>query len=428
MDLAPISFSRKEKITIIFAVTIGNLLEWYEIYLYIYWAPILSKLFFNSHSDVVNLANTFLVFAVGFLSRPFGGLFFGRLGDRIGRRKALILSLLMMTVPTFITGFLPTYAQIGWMAPALLGLMRIVQSFPAGGELPGAFCYLYESSRIQKRHFMSSWGAFGYQMGILISTVESFIMERSMSPEALSSWGWRFSFMFGGIIGLCGLFLRYRLHETPLYKEMQTHERVIKEPILGVLNKHKKGILIGFFFCALNSSMFYLMSINFSEYFAKTFNAGPSANLIITMLILVLVTAPLPFFGILADRYNNNKKMLIISTVGIVLLLYPLYLSISYSSLIFMSIIVIALGLFFTCLSALIPYILCDLFATRVRFTCVGISFNLVDALVGGFTPVAAMWLTHLTRDDGSFCWILLFFALCSLVSYAVMKEHPHHT
>src|SRR5579872_3886843 len=133
-----LDFSKKEKATVIFAVTFGNLLEWYEIYLYVYWAPIISKIFFKPNSDLVNLTNTFLVFAIGFLARPLGGIFFGRLGDRIGRKKALILSLLMMTVPTFVTGLLPTYAQIGLFAPLILIVMRILQSFPAGGELPGA--------------------------------------------------------------------------------------------------------------------------------------------------------------------------------------------------------------------------------------------------------------------------------------------------
>ncbi|HSX26566.1 MAG TPA: MFS transporter [Chlamydiales bacterium] len=424
MDHPALDFSRKEKKTIILAVTLGNLLEWYEIYLYVYWAPIIAKLFFHS-DDLSNLTHTFLIFAVGFLARPLGGLFFGRLGDLIGRRKALILSVMMMIFPTFVTGFLPTYAQIGMMAPIILGFMRIFQSFPAGGELPGAFCYLYESSPIRTRRFMCSWAALGYQLGILISTVECFLLEKYLSTEALIQWGWRLSFLIGGLIGFFGLYLRKRLHETPLYLEMETHEHVVKTPILHVLNYYKKGIFLGILFCALNSSAFYLISVNFPFYFSQALGMDYSNNLLIIVFILIFITIPLPFFGFLGDKFNN-KKMLIGSTLGIVLLLFPFYFAITQSSLLLMILTIIPFCLFFTLLSALIPFIIADLFPTNVRFTCVAVSFNLSDAIIGGFTPAAALYLFRFTGNQASFCWILFFTSLLSLISYLVMKERNH--
>jgi MFS transporter, MHS family, proline/betaine transporter len=421
-------FSKKHSSAIIFAVTIGNLLEWYEIYLYVYWAPIIARLFFNSSSDVSNLTNAFLVFAVGFLARPLGGIFFGRIGDRIGRKKALVLSITMMIFPTFITGLLPTYAQIGWMAPIVLGVMRFLQSFPAGGELPGAFCYLYESSSVHKRRFMSSWAAFGYQLGILICTVECYLLERFLSAEDLINWGWRLSFLIGGLIGFCGLYLRYKLHETPLYREMLSHEHIVKEPILQVFTERWKKIVMGIAFCALNSSAFYLLSINFPVYFSKVLKTSYANDLFYTILFLILITVPLPYFGRLADKYNN-KKLLIFSTLGIILLLYPLYYAINHESILFMIFIMIAFGLFFTMLSALVPYIVSDLFPTYVRFTCVGLSFNIADSVIGGFTPFIAMLLLTHTKHEGSFVWFILLTSVISLVSYILMsskKSIPH--
>src|SRR5437879_6426039 len=138
-------FSEKREHSIILAVTIGSILEWYEIYLYGFWSPILSKLLFNHHSETVNLIGTFLLFAVGFLARPFGGIIFGRIGDLYGRRKSLILSIVVLAIPSFVMGLLPTYETIGLAAPLIFGITRIFQALPAGGELPGAFCYLYES-------------------------------------------------------------------------------------------------------------------------------------------------------------------------------------------------------------------------------------------------------------------------------------------
>src|SRR3990167_456922 len=136
---------------VILAVSFGNILEWYEIYLYVFWAPVISQLFFDHTSYSVNLLSTVSLFAIGFLVRPLGGLFFGRLGDRIGRKKAFVLSILAMIIPTFLIGILPTYHQIGFAAPFLLAILRILQTFPAGGELPGAFCYLYENADVGNR-------------------------------------------------------------------------------------------------------------------------------------------------------------------------------------------------------------------------------------------------------------------------------------
>jgi MFS transporter, MHS family, proline/betaine transporter len=415
-------FSKKAQRRVIFAVTFGNILEWYEIYLYIYWAPIIANLFFRFDSDLINLTNTLLLFAMGFLIRPLGGVFFGRLGDRIGRKKSFILSIVVMTFPTFCMGLIPTYAQIGILAPVFLALMRVLQSFPAGGELPGAFCYLYESAGPTNRRYMTSWGAIGNQIGIIISMIECFLLERYLSHEDLITWGWRISFFVGGLIGLCGFYLRYKLHETPLFEEMARHSKITRRPILEVLKEYKSGIGMGILICALDAAAFYALSILFPVYFEKVLGTTYSQNLMITVALLVLTTIPLPLFGWLGDKLNN-KTMLITSTVGIIVLLYPLYLSLNAPSLIFTGIIAIVFTLCFTCLTALIPYLLSDLFPTRVRYTCVGLSFNLVDGVIGGLSPVIGLYLLHFTGNPGSFCWVLLICALMSLYAYLKIKR-----
>ncbi|HSX04561.1 MAG TPA: MFS transporter [Rhabdochlamydiaceae bacterium] len=418
-----INYSKKERRSVILAVTIGNFLEWYEIYLYVYWAPIIAKLFFDhSNSELVNSTNAFLLFALGFLARPLGGLYFGRLGDRIGRKKALVLSILMMIFPTFMTGLLPTYAQIGVFASIILGFMRVLQAFPAGGELPGAICYLYESSKLPNRRYISSYASLGYQLGIIVSTAECYFLEKYLSPEALISWGWRLSFIVGGLLGCFGFYLRYKLHETPLFKEMETHEKVVKESIPQVLNKYKKGIFLGILFCALNSASFYLLTVHFPVYFGKILGVNYVDNLLITLGLLVLITVPLPFFGMAADKFNN-KAMLLGCTVGAMFLLLPLYYAVHSSSIIFFTLIMVIFSLLFTCVSALLPYVLAYLFPTHVRFTCVGVSFNLADAIIGGFTPALVLFLLQRTGDQGSFCWYLVPFALLSTLGFFFMKE-----
>ena len=418
-------FSRKQIRTVIFAVTIGNFLEWYEIYLYVYWAPIISKLFFDG-SSLANLTHTFVIFALAFLARPIGGLVFGRIGDRIGRRKALILSIIMMTLPTFMTGFLPTYQTIGAFAPYMLALTRFLQAFPAGAEIPGAFCYLYESSPWSIRHYMTSWAVWGYQIGILVSTIECFLLEKYLTPESLITWGWRASFIIGGLIGLLGLCFRYRLHETPLFREMQTHTKMVKEPILQSLYRNRVGIFKGILFCAFNSSSFYLISVNFPVYFGEALGIDYKNNLIITMILLVLMVLPVPLFGKIADRYSN-KKILISAVLGMITLLYPLYLAIASGSIFYMSAVIFIFCLLYACNTALIPYIVSDLFSTHDRFTCSGVSFNLADAIIGGFTPALALYLLHWTGSPGSFVWILLFVALLSFSGYLYLKPRRTH-
>ncbi len=420
--------SRKDKITVIAAVSLGNILEWYEIYLYIYWAPTFAKLFFSS-TNTFSLIYTYLIFALGFLSRPLGGLFFGRIGDTLGRKKSIILSILIMIIPTCVIGLLPTYEQIGIFAPIILGVMRLLQSFPAGGELPGAFCYLYESAEPHKRKFMSSWGACGFQLGILISTIECFALESYLSPENLTLWGWRFSFLMGGLIGFLGLYLRHKLHETPLFQDITSHGQVVKKNLIQVIYKYKKSILIGILFCILNSASFYWLSINVSMSFATIFKTNYQHNLIMTSILILFITIPLPFFGMLADRWNV-KKMLIYSTIGTIILIHPLHMAITHASLKWMIVSIGLFCLFFTCISALIPYILCDLFPTYVRFTCTALSFNLVDAIVGGFTPTIALLFARYTGNQNLFCYFLLLCAVISLITYCTMpskKNIIHH-
>ncbi|MCI0382220.1 MAG: MFS transporter [Chlamydiae bacterium] len=243
---------KKEQIHVILAVTFGNILEWFEIYSYAYLVPILALVFFNFESSLANWTSAFIVFGSGFLTRPIGAIIFGRIGDLIGRKRAFILSIIIMTVPTFLMGCLPTYTQVGIFAPFLLVFLRLLQSIPAAGEAPGTFCFLYENADVTNRKFMGSWGAFGNQIGAILGVTQTFFMEQFMSYEFLMSWGWRISFWSGGLIGLFGIYLRQTLHETPLFIKLKEHHKLDKETVVEVINNHKKTIGIGIAFSVLN--------------------------------------------------------------------------------------------------------------------------------------------------------------------------------
>ena len=412
---------KREHATIL-AVTIGSILEWYEIYLYVYWAPIIAQILFGHTSKMLDLIDLFLLFGLGFLGRPLGGILFGRIGDIIGRKKSLMLSIFIMIFPTVLMGLVPTYKQIGILAPIIVVVLRFMQSIPAGGELPGAFCYLYENTSPSHRRYMTSWGAVGQQIGITISMLECYVLETVLSPEDLYNWGWRVSFLAGGLIGLFGFYLRNKLKETVLFKELEYHHHKEKFSIAQVILLHKRKIILGIMFCLLNSVGFYLISVLFPVCFRSLLKTDYTTILQISVVLLLITTIPLPIIGMLGDRWNN-KKMLIFSTIAIILLLYPTYLATIDPSPIFSVSVAFIFILLFTCLTALIPYRFADLFSTSERFTCVGISYNIVDGIFGGFTPALALYFYNRTGDPQVIFWLVLVAALVSLFSYFKIDE-----
>jgi MFS family permease len=409
---------------VISAVTFGNILEWFEIYLFVYWAPVFSKIFFGFNSELINLTSIFILFGVGFISRPIGAIFFGRLGDLVGRKRAFVLSILVMTIPTFMMGLLPTYQQVGMWAPVFMGILRILQACPSGGESPGAFCYLYENSGPGNRRFITSWGGFGNQVGAILSLGESIIMESIASEEFLLSWGWRISFFSGGIIGLMGVYLRRKLHETPVFLHYHKIHYGSKQKLSQILSRYRVNIGLGIIYGIVNAATFYLLASYLPSYLQVILLVDRQYEIAITLSVLLLTTLLLPLFGYFGDKYNF-KKLLIFASIAIILLSATIYLSILYSwntSLLISSFLIIFP---ITYITAVIPYLLTHIFPTSVRFTGVGLSFNLADGLVGGFTPAITLLLQQYTGQSGVFTWLIAVCALISLLGYARIKYPP---
>lgn len=406
---------------VVLTITLGNILEWYDIYLYIYWAPNISRLFFGQHSESLSLFNTVAFFALGFFFRPLGGIFFGRLGDHIGRKNTFILSIIILTIPTFLLGILPVYSQIGIAAPILLALIRILQTFPSGGELPGVFCYLYENASPKNLKFMTSFAGVGNQLGIALSALECFLFEKYFSPSFLINWGWRISFIVGGVIGLTGYYLRYKLHETKLFREMIVHHKMTEKSIFEVIAANWKKVLRGISYGASQTVSFHVVVILFPIYVYRSMGLDLTRNSFFSILIIFLMTLPLPIFGFLGDRYGP-KKILLGACIGMLGLLYPLYLSMHGLSMEYTVWIIGLYILCFTSITALWPYLISDLFLTSERYTCVGITFNIADGIFGGFSILLALYLFDITNDPGVFVWMLLVSSVISFMSFIRLK------
>jgi MHS family proline/betaine transporter-like MFS transporter len=417
-----LELTRKQQRSVIMAVTVGSVLEWYEIFLYAYWAPILSRLFFSPDVEATALINTLLIFAVGFLSRPIGGLVFGHVGDRYGRKISLLSSIVIIALPTFTLGLLPTYDQIGFWAPTLLVTIRILQGLPSGGELPGAMCYLAESAPPKKRRFMCSWTFIGSQIGITISIIECLLLEKNLSQEALLNWGWRLSFLIGGLIGLLGYFLRFKLKESPFFEELSKRSKIEPRPILEALKKYKKKLLMGFGFTVLDAVGIFVITVFSSVFFEKFLGTTFDENLMITASVLTLSTILLPLFGKLGDRFEN-KPLLIFSAIGIMIVAYLFNYAVEYASFYSAVVLEILMILFLNVQFALLPSALSELFPTSVRFTCMGLSYNICSSLIGSLIPIAALYWIHKTGATIIFSFLLAGAAFLSFIAFLFMKE-----
>lgn len=407
----------KEQLHVISAVTFGNILEWFEVYSFAYLAPILSSAFFKFNSNISDLTFAFLIFGVGFITRPIGGILFGRIGDMIGRKRAFLLSIILLTIPTFLMGVLPTYKTWGIFAPISLFLLRLIQSIPTGGEIPGTICFLYENANNNNRRFITSWNAVGNQIGALIGLLETFLMQNFMSDELMLEWGWRISFLTGGVIGLLGIYLRHTLHETPVFQKLKEHQKIDRGTLRHLLSNYKKQIGIGTAFGVVDAATFYLIATYVPTFVDKALGLTPNQNMFIAFMILLSTTILLPFFGRLGDKFSN-RMMCSLSAGFMIVMLYPLNIFMTSKNMLGLSIVAGLYLIPITCITALIAFLLGNLFPPQVRFTGVGISVNLADGIVGGFTPAIALALLQLTGSQTSFSWYILACAAISLVAY----------
>lgn len=401
-------------------------MEWYELFLYVYWTPLISKLFFSSDSAYVASLKTLFVFAIGFIARPIGGLFFGHIGDKYGRKVSFVRSITLMILPSIAMGILPSLT-LGAFAPVLLCILRFFQALPAGGELPGAMCYLSECAPENKRAWACSFSFFGPQIGVIVSMLECYFLEKYMSHENLVNWGWRLSFVIGGLLGFAGYYIRHKLKESPAFEKLEKERKVFHKPIVESILRHKKEIAAGFFSSFLDVIGFYLFSIFLGIYFHRVINISESENLLITAFSMSISTLTLPFLGMLGDRYKI-KRLLAMSAIGMLVFLYPFYLaSAGYSSFFFTTVFQLVLMLLLNVQYAILPCFIAELFPTSTRYTGIGMSFNLCDSIVGGVTPLLALLLTHYIGDVGAFVTLISFGAVVSLTAFFFIKERSLH-
>ncbi|KQY55498.1 MULTISPECIES: MFS transporter [unclassified Nocardioides] len=378
------------------AGSIGVFVEWFDFIVYAYSAPVIATLFFPQQDRSAALLATFGLFGVAFVVRPFGGYFFGNLGDKIGRRNTLSLVVLLMGGATMCIGVLPTYASIGLLAPGLLLLCRLVQGFSAGGENAGAFALIAEYAPEGRRGL---WLSSTVVMNILPAMAAAFtvlLVTSSMSADSYAGWGWRMPFLIGGVLGVIGLYLRRRLEETPAFLAVQERDQVEQAPAARAIRSNLRGMAFVFGLSALNGLAFYLLTAYLVTYLTETVGLARTTALLANFVVLGVVMAVVPLAGLLSDRVGRRPLMAAGAATLAVLVVPGFHLLTAgglTNAILGQLVIGVGLALFAA------PYVAAqvELFPTRTRYSAISISYNIAYALFAGTGPFVSAFLVSRT-------------------------------
>ena len=404
---------------VIFASMIGTTIEFYDFYIYATAAvSIFPLLFFPTSQAGTSLLASMATFGVAFVARPLGSILFGHFGDRIGRKATLVGSLLTMGIATFLIGLLPTAYQIGILAPALLTVMRFCQGLGLGGEWSGAALLATETAEDGKRAWAAMWPQLGAPFGFILANGFFLLLTLAFDYKAAQAtlehdfviWGWRIPFLMSILMVFVGLYVRLKLHETPVFARAIARGEKLKTPLTEVFRNHSKALILGTFIMLATYCVFYLMSTWILSYAIGKIDNGylgiPYSDFLMLQLIAVLFfAAMIPVSGALADRFGRRPVLIVVTTAIIAFglsfgtFLNPATMGTGMNAnfglmLVFLCIGMALMGLTFGPMSAILP----ELFPTNVRYTGSGISYNLSSIFGAALTPFAAVWLT---RDFG---------------------------
>jgi metabolite-proton symporter len=407
---------RRALIEAVVASTIGTTIEWYDFFLYgTAAALIFPKVFFPEIDPFAAQIASFGTFTVGFLARPVGGVIFGHLGDRWGRKSTLVATLLLMGLSTLLIGFLPSYEQLGVTAPVLLTLLRFIQGIGVGGEWGGAVLLALEYGHRGKRGFYASWPQAGVPLGLLTSAGAFALFQKSMAAEAFQGWGWRLPFYLSGLLIVVGLVIRVRILETPLFAQLQAQRQLARAPVAEVLRLHWREILLAAGTRINENACFYLFSVYVLAYGSEVLQVDSKVMLLAVNLAAALEFFTIPAFGILSD-YWSRKQLYIVGCVFLICFAWPYFalLETGTTGWIYLAVILSLAGghaMLYSVQASLIP----ELFGTRLRYSGASIGYQLASPLAGGLAPLIAASLVKLF--PGRYWPLALYIVLISVLS-----------
>ena len=402
---------------VIAAGSIGNALEWYDLLLYGYFAVTLSSVFFPKGDDTVRLLLTFGTFGVSYLVRPLGAIVLGTYGDRAGRKASLMVSILLMVIGTLMMTLMPSYAEIGVLAPIGVLAARLLQGFSVGGEFGSATSFLVEHGP-DRKGFLASWQWSGQGLAALLASAFGVVLTTALAPEDLQSWGWRIPFAFGLLIGPVGFYIRRHVEESPEFATIEAATTPVRDVIVDQWGR----VLLAIGAVVISTSSNYVI-LYMPTFAIKQLGLPQSTGFIATLIGAVILTVGAPLIGHWSDKVGRTRVMAA-ATLLFVLSAYPVFVLVTTQKSLAALVAVVAwMSLLKTGYSGALPALLAEIFPTRTRVTGMALSYNIGVPLFGGFAPFSVEWLIAHTGSNLAPSFYLIGTALLSLAALAAIRR-----
>ncbi len=411
----------KQRTRILFSAISGNILEYYDFTVYSIFSIVIGKTFFPESSEYIQNLLSLAVFAIGFITRPIGGIIFGYIGDIYGRRIALICSMLGMTIPTFAMGLIPSFNEIGYLSPALLVIMRLSQGLCISGEGTGAAIFVLEHLHNFRPGLITGFVHGSNIAGTLMASFVGILINNYLYEYYEEAW--RFAFLLGGVLGLLGFYMRLWVSETPVFENIASRKKLLLAPFTSVLKTAYPFVILTFFLGGAASSIVYLVKTYINNFYSSIMHMDNTSSLLYLSFTSIIMMCTMPISGALSDRFGKIK-ILVISTSLIFILSTPVLYLMSTNNSAYQLLALAALGIFAGLVSGTAYIFVISLFTPEQRYSGVGFSYNLGIAVFGGTSPMIARWLVETTGKLYSPAFYLMFTSgLFLLIIYFYLRN-----
>ena len=401
------------------AAIAGNALEFYELTVYGFLAPVIAMNFFPNTSKLTGIANVFVIFFIGYLARPLGAIVFGWLGDTFGRKLALLISILLMAISTFAIAFLPTYHMVGILAPLLLLILRMLQGISCGGEYAGSMIFLVEHAPQGKQGFYGSFGEQGVGLGFLLAMFTVWLVHLSFSETAVVRWAWRLPFLLGLVIGLLGWYMRRHVSETKVFADIFTAPRKF-DAVYRQYKMHIRTTILIIGVTLFGMAIGHIVYVFAVTYMSSVLHYSYQQALAVQIVSMLLFVLLLPAIGRLGD-WIGRRRVLTCGIIACTLWSWPYFWLLQQQSivLVFVAQLVMAVLSVF-CFGTYLVYAV-EMVPMHVRFTAVGLGLALSDSIFGGMTPYVS---TVLIEKTHTYLSLVGYMVVCALISLFAIYRH----
>jgi metabolite-proton symporter len=413
---------RTSIVKVVAASLVGTAVEWYDFFLYGSAAALVfGALFFPESDPVTGTLLAFGTYALGFVARPLGGIVFGHYGDRVGRKKMLVVSLMVMGLATVAIGLLPTYATIGVAAPILLLACRLAQGFAVGGEWGGAVLMAAEHGDDARRGFWSSWPQAGVALGNLLATGVLWILAAVQSDDAFNAWGWRIPFLLSAVLVLIGLWVRLTIEESPIFQESKPRHSAKHQPLLEVIRKYPREVILAMGMRLAENISYYLFTVISITFLTTYAGSAADRSLILKALLIgsVVHFTVIPTIGALSDRVGR-RPLYLIGAVGVAVWSFVFFDLIGSRSEVKIIIAVVVGLILHALMYAPQAAFFSELFGTSVRYTGASVGYQLASIFAGALAPIIALELLG-TVEESNTTAVAIYMTVASVLTIAAV-------